>query len=45
MGRCHMATAVIDEKILVVGGRDYKDNPTNRVECFNAKKNKWFVYS
>jgi hypothetical protein len=39
-----MATAVIDDKIFVIGGRDY-NGPTNRVESFNDKENEWFVYS
>jgi N-acetylneuraminic acid mutarotase len=45
MKRCGMATAVIDDKIFVIGGRDYKHNPTNRVECFSDEENEWFVYS
>jgi kelch-like protein 10 len=44
MGRCHLATAVIDDKIFVIGGRDYNGS-TNRVECINDEENKWFVYS
>jgi kelch-like protein 10 len=45
MKRYEIATAVIDDKIFVIGGRDCKDEPTNRVECFNDEENKWFVYS
>jgi N-acetylneuraminic acid mutarotase len=44
MRRCEMATAVIDDKIFVIGGRGY-NGTTNRVECFNDEKNEWFVYS
>jgi hypothetical protein len=44
MGRCDMATAVIDEKIFVIGGRDWYVK-TNRVECFDDEENEWFVYS
>jgi hypothetical protein len=45
MKRCDMATAVIDDKLFVIGGRDCNDEPTNRVECFNDEENEWFVYS
>jgi hypothetical protein len=44
MKRCDMATAVIDDKIFVIGGRDC-NGPTNRVECFNGEENEWFVSS
>jgi N-acetylneuraminic acid mutarotase len=44
MKRCDMATAVIDDKIFVIGGRDHNVT-TNRVECFNDEENEWFVYS
>jgi kelch-like protein 10 len=44
MTRNYMATAVIDDKIFVIGGRDYNGR-TNRVECFNDEENEWFVYS
>jgi hypothetical protein len=44
MKRADMATAVIDDKIFVIGGRDYCKG-TNRVECFNDEENEWFVYS
>jgi hypothetical protein len=42
--RSEMATAAIDDKIFVIGGRDYYEL-TNRVECFNDVENEWFVYS
>jgi hypothetical protein len=42
--RCEMATAAIDDKIFVIGGRDRYES-TNRVECFNDEENEWFVYS
>jgi N-acetylneuraminic acid mutarotase len=45
MRRSDMATAVIDDKIFVIGGRDYEYKTTNRVECFNDEENEWFVYS
>jgi hypothetical protein len=45
MRRYGMATAVIDDKIFVIGGKDYGYKTTNRVEYFNDEKNKWFVYS
>jgi N-acetylneuraminic acid mutarotase len=44
MRRSDMATAVIDDKIFVIGGT-YCDVETKSVECFNDEKNKWFVYS
>jgi N-acetylneuraminic acid mutarotase len=44
MKRCDMATAVIDDKIFVIGGTD-RNGATNSVECFNDEENKWFVYS
>jgi hypothetical protein len=44
MERSDMATAVIDDKIFVIGGRD-SNGKTNRVECFNDEENEWFVYS
>jgi hypothetical protein len=40
-----MGTAVIDDKIFVIGGTDYEYVPTNLVECFNDEENEWFVYS
>jgi hypothetical protein len=43
MSRSLLATAVIDDKIFVIGGR-YFGETTNSVECFD-EKNKWFVYS
>jgi N-acetylneuraminic acid mutarotase len=43
MQRCDMATAVIDDKIYVIGGSN-RNEATNRVECYNDKENKWFVY-
>jgi hypothetical protein len=45
MKRYAMATAVIDDKIFVIGGRDCSYQPTNRIECFNEKEDEWFVYS
>jgi hypothetical protein len=45
MKRYNMATAVIDDKIFVIGGRDSNYNPTNRVECFSDEENEWYVYS
>jgi hypothetical protein len=45
MKRYGMATAVIDDKIFVIGGRDRMFQPTNRVECFSDEENEWFVYS
>jgi hypothetical protein len=39
-----MATAVIDDKIFVIGGGN-DDGITNRVKCFNDEENEWFVYS
>jgi hypothetical protein len=40
--RCDMATAIIDDKIFVLGGIDYrKYKTTNRVECFEDEENKW----
>jgi hypothetical protein len=45
MRRYGMATAVIDDKIFVIGGKDYGYKTTNRVECFNDEINEWFVYS
>jgi N-acetylneuraminic acid mutarotase len=44
MERCEMATAVIDDKLFVIGGTVY-NGITNRVECFNDEENEWFVYS
>jgi hypothetical protein len=38
--RYDMDTAVIDDKIFVIGGRDY-NGPTNRVESFNDEENDW----
>jgi hypothetical protein len=43
--RYAMATAVIDDKIFVIGGRGYTYEPTNRIECFNEEEDEWFVYS
>jgi N-acetylneuraminic acid mutarotase len=45
MGRCDMATAVIDDKIVVIGGTVRLFQPTNCVECFSDEENEWFVYS
>jgi kelch-like protein 10 len=45
MERCDMATAVIDDKIFVLGGRVGIFKPTNRVEYFSDEENEWFVYS
>jgi hypothetical protein len=45
MGRYKMATAVIDDKIFVIGGTVDILQPTNRVECFSDEENEWFVYS
>jgi hypothetical protein len=45
MKRKCMATAVIDDRIFVIGGIDYESEPTNRVEYFNDEENEWFVYS
>jgi hypothetical protein len=39
-----MATAVIDDKIFVTGGR-HINGTTNRVERFKDEENEWFVYS
>jgi kelch-like protein 10 len=44
MKRRRMATAVIDDKIFVIGGR-HNDGTTKRVECFQHEENEWFVYS
>jgi hypothetical protein len=44
VNRCGMATAVIDDKIFVIGGRNY-NKTTNSIECFNDDENEWFVYS
>jgi N-acetylneuraminic acid mutarotase len=44
MNMADMATAVIDHKIFVIGGRDNYEG-TNRVEYFNDEENEWFVYS
>jgi kelch-like protein 10 len=41
MKRWDMATAVIDDKIFVIGGTDCKDKPMKRVECFNDEENEW----
>jgi hypothetical protein len=39
-----MATAVIDDKIFVIGVKEsYKT--TNRVECLKDEENEWLVYS
>jgi hypothetical protein len=43
MKRYGMATAVIDDKIFVIGGTDY-NGVTNRVVCFSDEENEWFVY-
>jgi hypothetical protein len=43
--RSGMATAVIDDKIFVIGGTDCINEPTNRDEYFNYEENEWFVYS
>jgi N-acetylneuraminic acid mutarotase len=43
MKRTDMATAVIDDKIFVIGGRDSNNQPTNRVECYNDEEYEWFV--
>jgi hypothetical protein len=45
MKRRDMATAVIDDKIFVIGGRVGMFQETNRVECFSDQENEWFVYS
>jgi S-methylmethionine-dependent homocysteine/selenocysteine methylase len=45
MERCELATAVIDDTIFVIGGRDCNDKAMKRVECFNDEENEWFVYS
>jgi hypothetical protein len=45
MNRCDMASAVIDDKIFVIGGRVLMYEPTSRVECFNDEEYEWFVYS
>jgi hypothetical protein len=42
--RCDLATAVIDDKIFVLGGTVSEDQTTNLVECFD-EENEWFVYS
>jgi hypothetical protein len=42
--RCAMATAVIDDKIFVIGGID-NNVVMNRVESFSEEENKWFVNS
>jgi hypothetical protein len=44
MKRYDMATAVIDDKIFVIGGREY-NGPTNHIEYFSDEENEWFVYS
>jgi N-acetylneuraminic acid mutarotase len=44
MKRTDMATAVIDDKIFVIGGGDHNGR-TNSVECFSDEENEWFVYS
>jgi kelch-like protein 10 len=44
MRRCNMASAVIDDKIFIIGGEDDYET-TNRVECFDDEENEWFVYS
>jgi hypothetical protein len=44
MRRRDMATAVIDDKIFVIGDRDLNGKGSS-VECFNDEENKWFVYS
>jgi N-acetylneuraminic acid mutarotase len=44
MKRCDMATAVIDDKIFVIGGSN-SNGATNRVECLNDEEDEWFVYS
>jgi hypothetical protein len=44
MERCKMATAVIDDKLFVIGGVNH-NGITCRVECFNDEENEWFVYS
>jgi hypothetical protein len=45
MERCGMATAVIDDKIFVLGWKVGIFKQTNRVECFSDEENEWFVYS
>jgi hypothetical protein len=45
MRRYSLATAVIDDRIFVIGGRACNNQPMNRVECFNEEENEWFVYS
>jgi hypothetical protein len=42
--RGRMASAVVDGKIFVSGGRDDYDH-YNSVEYFNDEENEWFVYS
>jgi kelch-like protein 10 len=42
--RRDMATAVIDDKIFVIGGNNH-NGTTNSVECFNDEENEWFVNS
>jgi kelch-like protein 10 len=41
MVRREKATAVIDDKIFVIGGRVGKFQTTNRVECFSDEENEW----
>jgi hypothetical protein len=43
-GRSNFATAVIDDKILAIGGGT-SYTLTNGVEYFSEEENKWFVYS
>jgi hypothetical protein len=44
MERPYMASAVIDDKIYVIGGMDHTGK-ANRVEYFNEEENEWFVHS
>jgi kelch-like protein 10 len=41
MKRCYMATAVIDDKIFVIGGLGYMGDIIISVECFNDEENEW----
>jgi hypothetical protein len=42
--RVGMATAVVDDKIFVIGGESHCDY-TNSIEYFNEEEDTWFVYS
>jgi hypothetical protein len=41
-GRSQFATAVMDDKILAIGGVSCNGS-TGTVECFDKRTNKWFV--